>query len=317
MAQEEPFKYVFGPVPSRRLGRSLGVDVVPYKTCTYDCTYCQVGRTTVSTIERRPFVPLDAVLDEVRRRLEAGAAPDYITISGSGEPTLYAGLGPLIRGIKAMTDTSVAVITNGSLLWMPEVREDLALADLVVPSLDAGTANMWQQVDRPANGLDFDRMVDGLATFRDGFKGQIWLEVFLLGNANGVESEVRLLAGHVKRIRPDRIQINTVARPPADSDAQAVPKEELERFALLFDPPAEVIADFTGAHEQAEAIASSEDVLDLLRRRPCSLEDIAQGMRIHRHEASKYVGHLLEEGRIHSEKRGDTLYYVAEPHGGE
>jgi wyosine [tRNA(Phe)-imidazoG37] synthetase (radical SAM superfamily) len=305
------FRYVFGPVPSRRLGRSLGVDVVPHKTCTYDCVYCQVGRTTAKSVARKPYVPLRAVVAEIKRKLDAGADPDYVTISGSGEPTLYADVGDLIRAIKALTDTPVAVITNGSLLWMPEVRDALLPADLVVPSLDAGTAASFRTVNRPHGQVDFDQMVEGLVEFRETFAKQLWLEIFLLRGVNDSADEVRELVRHARRIRPDRIQLNTVARPPAESSAQPVAEERLESLAALFVPRAEIIADFSGIHDQAEFSATRDEVLDLVRRRPCSLEDVARGLRIHQHEAAKHIDRLLQESRIRTESRSGVVFFLA------
>ncbi len=168
--------YIFGPVPSRRLGRSLGVDLVPFKTCSYDCIYCQLGRTTNQTVERREWVPLDAVLAELRGKL--ASQPDYITLSGSGEPTLYSRLDELIDGIRAMTEVPIAVLTNGSLLWQPEVRSKLLRAHLVIPSLDAGDERTFQAIDRPHGTISFKRMLWGLIDFRREYQGQYWLEVF-------------------------------------------------------------------------------------------------------------------------------------------
>ena len=148
---------VFGPVPSRRLGRSLGVDVVPFKTCTYDCIYCQLGRTTCKTVERKAWVPLEDVLDEVKEKLST--RPDYITLSGSGEPTLFSPLGDLIVGIKSMTGIPVALLTNGSLLWQADVREAIRDVDLLIPSLDAGDEAMFRRVNRPHGGLSFEQML--------------------------------------------------------------------------------------------------------------------------------------------------------------
>ncbi len=177
-------RHVFGPVPSRRLGRSLGVDLVPFKTCSYDCIYCQVGRTTNQTIERKEWVPMDAVLDELKVKL--ACRPDYVTLSGSGEPTLHSRLGETIEHIQAMSDVPVAVLTNGSLLWQKEVREELALADAVLPSLDAGNGLKFAFINRPHPCLTFERMVEGLIAFRDEFPGQYWLEVFLLGGYTAI-----------------------------------------------------------------------------------------------------------------------------------
>ncbi len=171
--------HVFGPVPSRRLGRSLGVDLVPFKTYSYDCIYCQLGRTTNKTIERREWTPIDAVLDEVKENI--AARPDYITLSGFGEPTLCTHLGELIKGIRSFTDIPVAVLTNGSLLWQKEVRREVAASQLIVPSLDAGNARMFEAVNRPHEDLSFEQMIEGLIALREEFSGDIWLDVFPLG----------------------------------------------------------------------------------------------------------------------------------------
>lgn len=299
---------VFGPVPSRRLGRSLGVDLVPYKTCSYDCVYCQIGRTTCHSAERREYCPLAEVLSDLEAKLET--RPDFITLSGSGEPTLYSRLGELIDGIKSMTDTPVAVLTNGSLLWRPEVREGLARADLAAPSLDAPDAERFGRVNRPCEGIDFDRMVEGLIEFRRGFRGKYWLEVFILKGVTDDEESIRALAELARRIDPDVIQLNTVTRPPAEATAAAVDEASLARFAEVFGPKAEVIAEFRRPASEGFQ-AHREDVLDTIRRRPCTLQDVAAGLGLHPNEAVKYVTQLTSEGAIRTEARGDKVYYVA------
>ncbi len=299
---------VFGPVPSRRLGRSLGIDLVPFKTCSYDCVYCQLGRTTVKTTERKEWVPLDAVLEQVKPKL--ASQPDYITLSGSGEPALFSRISELIASIKNMTDIPVAVLTNGSLLWQKALRDDLQRADLVIPSLDAGNARMFQYVNRPAPGLSFDRMVEGLVAFRQEYGGQYWLEVFLLGGVTGVRAEAEAIGRVVRRIGPDRVQLNTVSRPPAEEFAFPVRPEEMARLAPLIAENAEVVADYQHVHEQPAFAARGEDVMALLRRRPCTTEDIASGLGMHRNEVVKYVEQFLAENRLDSEKRGHRTYYL-------
>jgi wyosine [tRNA(Phe)-imidazoG37] synthetase (radical SAM superfamily) len=168
--------YVYGPVPSRRLGRSLGIDLVPFKTCTYDCIYCQLGRTVNKTVDRQRFVSWEPVLEEIKRKQDDHL--DYITLSGSGEPTLCAGLGELIERIKAITSVPVAVLTSGSLLWRADVHDELQPADLVVPSLDAGDESRFRFINRPHESISFAQMVEGLIAFRQAFHGQYWLEVF-------------------------------------------------------------------------------------------------------------------------------------------
>lgn len=302
-------KHVFGPVPSRRLGRSLGVDLVPFKTCSYDCIYCQLGCTTDKTIERRKWAPIDAVLNEVKEKL--ASKPDYITLSGSGEPTLCAGLGDLIEGIRSFTDIPVAVLTNGSLLWQKEVRRELSAAQLIVPSLDAGGAHMFEAVNRPHAGIAFEQMIEGLAAMRGDFPGALWLEVFILGGYTADNEEVKKIAEWAKRIQPDKIQLNTVTRPPAESFAFAVDKVRLETLARLFTPEAEVIADFRGVHGQSDFAATKDTVLQLLERRPCSLEDVAEGLGIHRNEAVKYIEELLAGKRIEAVRSAKRVYYRA------
>ncbi len=304
--------YIFGPVPSRRLGRSLGVDLVPFKTCSYDCIYCQLGRTTNKTTQRKEWVPLDEVVAELRTKLSS--APDYITLSGSGEPTLYSRTGELIDRIKGMTDIPVAVLTNGSLLWKADVRSQLMNADLVVPSLDAGDEGMFRAVNRPHEDISFEKMLQGLIDFRREFQGQYWLEVFLLAGHNVITAEVEKLANCVSRIKPDRLQLNTATRPPAEDYAVTVERSRLNELAAMFTPPAEVIADFRGVHQQREFAAGREGVMELLRRRPCSIDDIADGLGMHKNEVVKYVEELSAENAIEHSSVAGKLYYKATAH---
>ena len=301
--------HVFGPVPSRRLGRSLGVDLVPFKTCPYDCIYCQLGVTTCKTMERSEWVPLEAVVEELRQRLSA--QPDYITLSGSGEPTLFSRLGELIDRIKTMTETPVAVLTNGSLLWQEDVRKDLMKADLVIPSLDAGDEAMFQAVNRPHEGISFERLLAGLIDLRREFPGEYWLEVFILGNHNAIPSEIAKLAECVNLIKPDRVQLNTVTRPPAEESAVEVSSHRLAELAAAFDPAAEVIASFHSDHGEPEFVAGQQEVFDLLRRRPCSIDDIADGLGMHRNEVTKYIEQLNAQGLLVQSRTAGKLHYSA------
>ena len=299
--------HIFGPVPSRRLGRSLGVDLVPFKTCTYDCIYCQLGRTTNKTVERRQWVPLDDVLAELKKKLTT--RPDYITLSGSGEPTLFSRLDELIAGIRSMTDIPVAVLTNGSLLWRDEVRSQLMDAHLVVPSLDAGHSSLFQAVNRPHESISFDRMLEGLIAFREEYYGEYWLEVFLLAGHTAMDSEISKIAECVGRIKPDRVQLNTATRPTAEEYAVMVDRRRMGDLAAGFDPPAEVIADYRGVHAQSDFKAGRDSVLEMIQRRPCSLEDIADGLGMHRNEAIKYIEELDAKGLLEKRSSGGKLFY--------
>jgi wyosine [tRNA(Phe)-imidazoG37] synthetase (radical SAM superfamily) len=304
-------KYTFGPVPSRRLGLSLGVDLVPRKVCTQDCIYCQVGRTTDCTVRRGDFVPVDEVLDEITRVLPHVPRPDYITMSGSGEPTLNVRLGDVIDGVRRITDVPVAVITNGTLLTEADVRRDCAKADLVVPSLDAADEATFQAVNRPARGLTLEGLVAGLVTFRREFRGQFWLEVFLAAGRNDSDEQVAAMGRLIERINPDRIDLNTATRPTADADVRAVSPERLAAIAARLGPKAHVVASFK-ASRITEAMAVNENqVLAMIRRRPVTLDDIAVGLGAHANEVAKVVGHLLESGLIRRSDRGGLAYYEA------
>jgi len=298
---------IFGPVPSRRLGRSLGVDLVPFKTCTYDCIYCQLGRTTRKTVERKEWVPLDGVLEELNEKLST--KPDYITLSGSGEPTLFSRLDELVDRIKAITRVPVAVLTNGSLLWQKDVRRQLMNADLVIPSLDAGDETIFRLVNRPHEQVSFEQMLGGLIDFRREFRGEYWLEIFVIGAYTGVPEELTRVAKCVDRIRPDRIQLNTVTRPPAEEYAVGVSSERLTELTSIFHPRAEIIADFRGVHRRTEFLAGREEILQMLRRRPCSVDDIADGLGMHRNEVIKYIEELNTENLLEESRRAEKLYY--------
>ena len=308
MSTERPFQYVFGPVASRRLGRSLGVDVVPFKRCTLNCIYCQLGATLEPTLTRAEFVPLGDVVAEVERKLAAGVSPDYVTLSGSGEPTLYSRLGELIGAIKARTSVPVAVITNGTLLWDPEVRNSLIGADLIMPSLDAGDQALFDRVNRPHAALRFEQVVEGLAGFREQFSGPIWLEVFVLADTS--DADVERIAALARRIRPDRVQLNTVARPPAEPFALPASEERLRGMLTLFGKNAEIIAEFSRHQRRDAASTTHEHVLAMLKRRPCSVEDIVSGLSISRSEALEHLAYLVQSQDVRPEPRGETTYYL-------
>jgi len=308
---QKKYHYVFGPVNSRRFGRSLGIDLVPFKTCTYDCIYCQLGRTTSRTLQREEYVPSRMVLEEVRQKLEEGARPDYITFSGSGEPTLHTEIGFLIREIKKRTHIPVLVLTNGSLLFMPEVQEDLKRADIVSPSLDAGDEPMFQRINRPHPGICFQEMVKGLASFRVAFPGRIWLEVFLVEGLNAMESETEKIRRYLQNIRADKVQLNTAVRPTAEISAQSVSVERMKKLCEIIGHGAEVIAPPSRQAVTQENNATSQMVLDFLRRRPGTLEDIASGMALNANEILKHISVLKSLGSIEEEMRDEKRFYVA------
>ena len=306
-----PYKYLYGPVPSRRLGRSLGVDLVPYKTCSYDCIYCQLSKTTNKTTERRDYVPVADVLIELNEKLSSGAPCDFISLAGSGEPTLHASIGELICKIREMTDIPVAVLTNGSLLYLPEVRQALSNAHLVIPSLDAGDAPLFEYINRPHEDIVFERMAEGLIEFAQHFHGRIWLEVLLVSGVTGMASEVKKIAAWAGKIGAEKIQLNTVSRPAYEDFACGVDAKQIKKLASLFPGPVDILEkttplDFSDVNRSDTTDA---DILNLLARRPCTLEGICMGLNLHPHDAAKRIEKLLTGGRVATQRNGHTVFY--------
>ncbi len=309
-------KYIFGPVNSRRLGLSLGVDLVPAKICSFDCVYCEVGRTTTLTCERGEYVPtaeLLAELEEYLRALAAGRveqAPQVITLTGSGEPTLHRDLGRIIAFIKQRTTLPVVVLTNGSLLADPQVRLDLMAADIVVPSLDAARAQSFARVDRPALACnDPQRLIAGLAAFTEEFGGQVWLEILLVAGFNDSEADIAALVAAVAQIRPERVQLNTVVRPPAEARAQPLPPARLHEIAARFAPtPVEVIAGFTGP-DLRRGQADLEEIMKILQRRPGTAADIGQALGLTEPAVARLISQLAKAGRIRETEHDGRRYY--------
>ncbi len=307
MASEK--KYFYGPVPSRRLGRSYGVDIVPFKVCTLDCVYCQLGKTTDRTIKRKDYGPIEPILTELRETLAKGLEADFITIAGSGEPTLNSRLGELIDGIKKITDIPVAILTNGTLLYKEDVRADCAKADVVMPSLDAGDEQTFQKVNRPHRDISIENLISGLCAFRDEFAGRIWLEVFFVEGLNTEAGQIAKIRDAIELIRPDKVQLNTAVRPTAEADIKRLDAEKLQAIAARLGPKCEVVADFSLSHHGRGLENKAEDVLSILKRRPCSLNDICSGLGIGPNEALKYVTGLQHKGIIHSEKKDGRIFF--------
>ena len=305
-------KHVYGPVPSRRLGRSLGIDLVPFKTCPYDCIYCQLGRTTDLTLERKPYVPAAPLVAECRQALQTKQPPDMISLAGSGEPTLNSAIGDVLRGLKSFTEIPVAVLTNGALLWQKEVQEALMPADRVLPSLDAGHGRLFQKVNRPHPDLSFERMVAGLADFTHRFSGEVWLEVLLLAGLSDTEAEVEKIAAWVNQIQPARVQLNTACRPPAESTAAAVPVHRLHALAPLFPCPVDIIAR-AASHAPSPRPGNTvheDEIIAMLGRRPCTAGDVADGLGMHINEALKHLETMAASHRLGRVAKDERTFYV-------
>ena len=307
------FQYLFGPVPSRRLGLSLGVDLVPYKVCSYDCIYCEVGPTTAKTVERKEYVPLEEVKAELEAFRSLGIETDYITFSGFGEPTLHSGLGELIQWIRERFDQPIAVLTNGSLLKDPRVREELMGAHMVLPNLDAGTPRVFDMINRPHPRVSFHEMVEGIKTFTREFPGEVWLEIVLVRGINDNREELEALAKLVREIDPARIQLNTVVRPPAH-EGEPLSLKELEALVPLFGSKAQVVAYPTDKRAK-EREDLREAIVETAARRPCSKEDIAKVLGVSALEVAKYLDGLVGDGRLEVIRHGHQIFYKAKPRG--
>lgn len=210
-------KCVYGPVPSRRLGRSLGIDPIPSKTCNYQCIYCQLGKTTNFTNKRRNYYPKNKIISEMRKAINQNKNNfDYITFVGSGEPTLYKDLGDLILKAKDFSNKPICVITNGSLLCEREVRDALMLADIILPSLDAGDEKSFIKINRPHPSIKFNRVLQGFIDFKKNFDGKFWIEIMIMKDINDSKEELMKIKEQIDLIEPDRIDINVPIRPPME-----------------------------------------------------------------------------------------------------
>lgn len=303
---------VFGPVPSRRLGLSLGIDVLPFKTCTYDCVYCQLGATRQKTMDRTLFLPAGGVVTEVLEKVLQGPRPDHLTVSGSGEPTLHSGLGELIQGLKSACDIPVALITNGSLLFLEEVRRNVLLADVLMPTLSAGDEETFQKIHRPAEGLRWAQVLEGMQETRDPYTGLFWLEVFLIKGLNDSEESLMSLRQCIEILHPDRVHVNTAVRPPTDPNAISLTKEELQRACVLLGSKALPIAEFK---EKAQVSpmprAGAEEILAMIERHPCTAQDVEAGLGIPPDRARELLDHLLGQALIEPVTREGRIYYIS------
>ncbi|MEW6076556.1 MAG: radical SAM protein [Thermodesulfobacteriota bacterium] len=299
---------IYGPVPSRRLGRSLGIDLLPAKICSYDCIYCQLGRTAAATIRRRPFRNAADVLTQVKKVLAGGVTADCLTIAGSGEPTLNSDIGKVIRGIKEATPLPVAVLTNGSLLSDEDVRDALMAADIVVPSLDAYNAALFEKINRPHKTIGFDRMVEGLVDFSRAFPGRLWLEIFIMDGINAAPEDAAGFKPLVDRIAPTDVYINTAVRPPADSSVRQVSEETVDFFYQALGVSRQRDTVFSArAGDQAGDIAPA--ILEMAARRPVTLEDMAAGLATPIEKIRRTVKELIAGNRLDAVKKNASVYY--------
>ncbi len=306
------YRYVFGPVPSRRLGMSLGVDLVPKKVCSLDCVYCEVGKTTKLTTERKEYILLDKILGELTQYFENNPDPDYVTFSGSGEPTLNSHIGEVLGFIKNSKPTiPVAVLTNGTLFYDKQVRQEILGADVVLPSLDAATETVFKKMNRPANDLNFGEYINGLVEFRKEFSGKIWLEIFILPGYNDSDTELAELKKLITKIKPDSVQLNTLDRPGTEQDLRAATRAELQRVVDFFD--IDIVEIVAAAPERKNILSyrtdKEEAIIETIERRPCTLNDLIKILGLHGNEINKYLDVLEADGKIETVSQDRGVFY--------
>jgi wyosine [tRNA(Phe)-imidazoG37] synthetase (radical SAM superfamily) len=295
------YKYLFGPVPSRRLGISLGIDLVPYKVCSLDCVYCECGKTTDLTLERLEYVPTQLILSELQSYLSENPTLDYITFSGSGEPTLHKDFGKIASFLKTnFPQYKLALLTNSTLLHLPEVRKEVLQLDLILPSLDAVSEDVFRKINRPHPTLTSQDIINGIIALRKEFRGLIWVEIFIIHGINDAEKEITLFKEALKKSGADEIQLNSLDRPGTEEWVQAADRLLLEKIKTQLAPlPVKIISKFTPRNLQKSYLLDIEEtIFSTIVRRPCTEEDLNQITGLHPNEISKYLSVLLSENKI-------------------
>ncbi len=308
-SKKPEFSCLYGPVPSRRLGFSLGIDVLPSKLCSFNCIYCQLGPTARNITRPKEYVSASKIISQIKETLQTEKNIDYITFSGSGEPTLNSKIGQFIREIKTFTDLPVAVLTNSSLLTETKVRDALTEADLVIPSLDAATQDIFVKVNRPHPSLRIEKIIKGLKEFRRMFKGALWLEVMLVKGINDSPSHIKELKKAIAEINPDKVQLNTVVRPPAEAFAYPLSRGELEEIQEALGEKCEIIADFPRKEQLYLDVNLERAILAMIKRRPVTLADMASSLGKHKNEIIKHLDILIKEKRIRAVLHEGLTFY--------
>lgn len=306
------YKYLFGPVPSRRLGMSLGIDLVPHKVCSLNCIYCECGATTNKTITRSEYSPVNKIITELNNYLTENTAPDFITFSGAGEPTLNTGIGEIIKYIKsAYPEIPVAVLTNGTLLCNPQVRKELMPADLVLPSLDAANEKTFRKINLPHKSININTYIQGIIDFRKEYSGKIYLEVFILPEYNNHPKELDKIKAAVLKINPDLVQLNTLDRPGMLENLHAASQMELQQIIDYWNLKNVIAVGTAPVRKKTKSYRKDIEtaIMETVSRRPCTLVDLSQMLGKHINEVNKYLNVLEFEKRITSEKQSRGLFY--------
>ncbi len=305
--------FIFGPVPSRRLGLSLGINIIPFKTCSYNCIYCEVGKTTELTIDRKSFFDVKEIKDEFVAAVNRAGHIDYVTFSGSGEPTLNADLGNLIRFVKSFKKYKVAVLTNGSLMFRDDVVEDLLEADVVIPSLDSATESSFRKINMPHKNLEIGRIIDGIAKFSRQFGGEIWLEILFVKGVNDSKSDIEILCDVIeKKIAASRVQIGTVDRPPAYAHAKKLSDTKMMSIYAYMKSRLKNV-DIIGSFNKENDVFYDDierSVLKMINIRPCSKEELMETFGVDEQKISKIIDKLIQESKAYFQTFGSKTFVV-------
>jgi len=302
-------KHLFGPIPSRRLGSILGLDIIPFKTCSFNCIYCELGPTEKTASKRRHYDEPASIVNEVVEFLSANDKRiDYIAFTGSGEPTLNADMGIIADALREKTGIPLALVTNASLFYMDDVRRDAMSFDIVLPSLDSFDEEMFARINRPDRSIDFNEMMDGLRQFSQEFKGSIFLEIMLVKNYNDSDKDILKLRRLLSKLRITKLQINTVIRPPAEENAEPINEEDKRRIKHLLGDIANIETVF---HNESRDIEPGEidDVIALLSRRPCTFATISSSLGIPVEELRQILQKLEKEEKLRVRNFNDEFYY--------
>jgi wyosine [tRNA(Phe)-imidazoG37] synthetase (radical SAM superfamily) len=306
------YKYLFGPVPSRRLGMSLGIDLVPAKVCSLNCVYCEVGKTTELTLNRKAYIRIEEIKKELTDYFNNYPAPDYITITGSGEPTLNIGIADIIQYIKQhMPNIPIAIITSGTLFFDKKVRDAVKGANVVLPSLDAATERVFQKINRPHNNLSISQYIHGLSDFRQEFKGKIWLEIFILPGYNDDKKELSALKKAILKINPNLVQLNTLDRPGTVPGLRGATRQELQRIIDFWAlENLQIIASLPKCENIKSYRSDAETaIIEIISRRPCTLDDLTQILNMHINDIRKYLDVLDAENKIETLEQARGIFY--------
>ncbi len=307
------YKYLFGPVPSRRLGISLGVDLVPHKTCSLNCIYCECGKTTNLTNIRKEYYPIDEIIKELDSFLKDNQQLDYITFSGGGEPTLNNKLGEIVKFLKKnYPQYKTALLTNSTLLYDKKLHNEIIDINIVLPSLDAVFNKSFNLINRPCNSIKNKKVIKSLINFSKKYKGKIWIEIFIVPGINNSDNELKLFKKILYKINPDLIQLNSLDRPGTEKTTKKATYDELNRIKnLLYPLPVEIIANFnSNTRTVFEKNNIENKILSLLERRPCTVEDLVNISGLNINEINKFLKLLIDNNKIllSNQKRG--IFYL-------